>query len=107
MNVFVVILRRIFKRKLSIAERKEIIKKLKIKSGILKCIIGLPANLFYGTGIAACILVLDKESAFQRKTIFMIDASKDFIKHGPKNQLREQDIHKIIDIFSRFLNFFI
>lgn len=78
-----------------------IIRKELIKSGILKCIIGLPANLFYGTGIAACILVLDKESALQRKTIFMIDASKDFIKQGPKNQLREQDIHKITDIFSK------
>lgn len=72
-----------------------------VRSGILKAIIGLPANLFYGTGIPACILVLDKENAAARKGIFMIDASKGFIKDGNKNRLREQDIHKIVDTFSR------
>jgi type I restriction enzyme M protein len=72
-----------------------------LKSGILKGIIGLPANLFYGTGIPACILVLDKENATARKGVFMIDASKAFIKDGNKNRLREQDIHKIVDIFTR------
>jgi type I restriction enzyme M protein len=71
------------------------IRKELIKSGILKCIIGLPANLFYGTGIPACILVLNKENASQTKGIFIIDASKGFMKEGPKNRLREQDIHKI------------
>jgi type I restriction enzyme M protein len=70
-------------------------------SGILKGIIGLPANLFYGTGIPACILVLDKENATARKGIFMIDASKGFIKDGNKNRLREQDIHRIVDTFTR------
>ncbi|TCO82779.1 type I restriction enzyme M protein [Plasticicumulans lactativorans] len=70
-------------------------------SGILKGIIGLPANLFYGTGIPACILVLDKENASARQGIFMIDASKGFIKDGPKNRLREQDIHRIVDTFRR------
>ena len=72
-----------------------------VRSGILKAIIGLPANLFYGTGIPACILVLDKENATARKGIFMIDASKGFIKDGNKNRLREQDIHKIVDTFNR------
>ena len=72
-----------------------------VRSGILKGIIGLPANLFYGTGIPACILVLDKENAQARKGIFMIDASKGFIKDGNKNRLREQDIHKIVDTFSK------
>jgi type I restriction enzyme M protein len=72
-----------------------------VRSGILKGIIGLPANLFYGTGIPACILVLDKENAAARKGIFMIDASKGFVKDGPKNRLREQDIHKIVDTFAR------
>src|SRR5919109_5236257 len=51
-----------------------------IRSGILKGIIGLPANLFYGTGIPACILVLDKENAAARAGVFMIDASKGFRK---------------------------
>jgi type I restriction enzyme M protein len=67
----------------------------------IKGIIGLPANLFYGTGIPACIVVLDKENAAARGGIFMIDASKGFIKDGPKNRLREQDIHKIVDTFTR------
>jgi len=72
-----------------------------VRSGILKGIIGLPANLFYGTGIPACILVLDKENATARKGVFMIDAAKGFIKDGNKNRLREQDIHKIVDIFTK------
>ena len=76
--------------------RKEIVKR-----GYIKGIIGLPANLFYGTGIPACILVLDKEQAHVRKGIFMIDASKEFIKDGNKNRLRAQDIHKIVDAFTR------
>jgi type I restriction enzyme M protein len=74
-----------------------------IRRGYIKGIIGLPANLFYGTGIPACIIVLDKENAENRKGIFIIDASKGFIKDGNKNRLREQDIHKIVDIFNRQL----
>ena len=77
------------------------IRKQLVRSGILKGIIGLPANLFYGTGIPACILVLDKENAAARKGVFMVDASKGFIKDGNKNRLREQDIHRIVDIFTR------
>jgi type I restriction enzyme M protein len=72
-----------------------------IESGYLKGIIGLPANLFYGTGIPACILVLDKENAQGRKGILMIDASKGFIKDGNKNRLREQDLHRIVDTFAK------
>ncbi|MEX0900340.1 MAG: N-6 DNA methylase [Gammaproteobacteria bacterium] len=72
-----------------------------VRSGYLKGIIGLPANLFFGTGIPACIVVLDKENAAGRKGVFMIDASKGFRKDGPKNRLRAQDIHKIVDIFAR------
>src|SRR5213080_888939 len=74
-----------------------------VRSGYLKGIIGLPANLFYGTGIPACILVLDKENATARRGIFMIDASRGFIKDGNKNRLREQDIHKIVDTFTRLV----
>ncbi|MBM5572273.1 MULTISPECIES: type I restriction-modification system subunit M [Deefgea] len=72
-----------------------------VSRGYIKAIIGLPANLFYGTGIPACIIVLDKEHAAARKGIFMIDASKGFIKDGNKNRLREQDIHKIVDTFTQ------
>jgi type I restriction enzyme M protein len=78
-----------------------VIRKELVRSGYLKGIIGLPANLFYGTGIPACILVLDKENATVRKGIFMIDASKGFKKDGPKNRLREQDIHRIVDTFAK------
>ncbi len=78
-----------------------IIRQQLVRSGYLKAIIGLPANLFFGTGIPACILVLDKENATARKGIFMIDASKGFKKDGPKNRLREQDLHKIVDTFTR------
>ncbi|ETS31681.1 type I restriction-modification system subunit M [Photorhabdus temperata] len=71
-----------------------------LKQGYIKGIIGLPANLFYGTGIPACIIVIDKEHAHSRKSIFMIDASKGFMKDGNKNRLRSQDIHKIVDVFN-------
>lgn len=79
------------------------IRKNLIKNGLIKGVIGLPANLFYGTGIPACILVIDKEDADDRKGIFMIDASKGFIKDGNKNRLRDQDIHKIVDVFTKQL----
>ena len=82
--------------------------------GLIKGIIGLPANLFYGTGIPACIIVIDKEHAQTAQfaedgtnqvisggSVFMIDASRGFIKDGNKNRLREQDIHKIIDTFTK------
>ncbi|MEO8383499.1 MAG: class I SAM-dependent DNA methyltransferase [Acidobacteriota bacterium] len=78
-----------------------VIRQQLVRSGILKGIIGLPANLFYGTGIPACIVVLDKENAAARKGVFLIDASKGFIKDGNKNRLREQDIHRIVDTFTR------
>jgi type I restriction enzyme M protein len=72
-----------------------------VQRGLIKGIIGLPPNLFYGTGIPACIVVVDKEHAHARTGIFMIDASKGFVKDGNKNRLREQDIHKIVDVFTR------
>jgi type I restriction enzyme M protein len=80
-----------------------IIRKELLKRGYIKGIIGLPPNLFYGTRIPACILVLDKENAQARTGVFMIDASKGFMKDGPKNRLRSQDIHKIVDVFNRQL----
>jgi len=74
-----------------------------VHKGYIKGIIGLPANLFYGTGIPACIVVVDKENTPARKGIFMVDASKGFMKDGPKNRLRERDIHKIVDVFNKQL----
>jgi len=75
-----------------------------IRKGYIKGIIGLPANLFYGTGIPAVIIVLDKENAQARRGVFMIDASKGFKKDGNKNRLREQDVHKIVDTFIKGLS---
>jgi type I restriction enzyme M protein len=72
-----------------------------LQRGYIKGIIGLPPNLFYGTGIPACIMVLDKENAVGRTGVFMIDASKGFMKDGPKNRLRGQDIHRIVDVFNK------
>lgn len=89
------------------------IRKNIIDRGYIKGVIGLPANLFYGTGIPACIIVLDKSAASDRRGIFMIDASRGFVKDGNKNRLREQDIRKIVDTwngkletakFSRFVS---
>lgn len=77
-----------------------LIRKQIVKRGYIKGVIGLPANIFFGTGIPACILVLDKEDAASRKGIFMVDAAKGFVKDGNKNRLREQDIRKIVDIFT-------
>ncbi|MGI8483931.1 MAG: type I restriction-modification system subunit M [Thermomicrobiales bacterium] len=77
-----------------------VIRRNLLKRGLIKGIIGLPSNLFYGTGIPACIVVIDKEHADTRQGVFMIDASKGFVKDGNKNRLRAQDIHKIVDVFT-------
>ena len=76
------------------------IRKNLLKRGLIKGIIGLPPNLFYGTGIPACVVVVDKTESASRKGVFMIDASRKFIKDGNKNRLRAQDIHKIVDVFT-------
>ncbi|GAA7543058.1 type I restriction-modification system subunit M [Helicobacter pylori] len=76
------------------------IRKNLLTKGYIKGVIGLAPNLFYGTSIPACVIVLDKENAHARKGVFMIDASKDFKKDGNKNRLREQDVQKMIDTFN-------
>jgi type I restriction enzyme M protein len=78
-----------------------VIRESLVRKGYIKGIIGLPANLFYGTGIPACIILIDKEASSARKGIFMIDAGKGFLKDGNKNRLREMDLHKIVDVFNR------
>ncbi len=76
------------------------IRKNLLLKGYIKGVIGLAPNLFYGTSIPACVIVLDKENARARKGVFVIDASKDFKKDGNKNRLREQDVQKMIDTFN-------
>lgn len=83
------------------SNREAEIRRNLIKRGLVKGIIGLPTNLFYGTSIPACLVVIDKENAQARSGIFMIDASRGFIKDAAKNRLRAQDIHKIVDVFNR------
>lgn len=78
-------------------EAEAVLRKQIIDSKVIKGIIGLPANLFYGTGIPACIIIIDKKAAKDSKGIFMIDAKDGFYKDGPKNRLREQDIQRIYD----------
>ena len=76
------------------------IRKTIVDKGWIKGIISLPPNLFYGTGIPACILIIDKEGAENRAGIFMIDAGKGYVKDGSKNRLREQDIYRIVTTFN-------
>src|SRR5207247_1046041 len=80
------------------------IRRALVRKGYIKGIIALPTNTSYGTGIPASIVVIDKEDAQARKGIFMIDASGGFMKDGPKNRLRAQDIHKIVDVFNKRLD---
>jgi type I restriction enzyme M protein len=75
-----------------------------IDKGFIKGIIGLPANLFYGTGIPACIIVIDKENAEERDGIVMVDASREFIKDGNKNRLRGRDVYKITTVFNQLVH---
>ncbi|WP_208386930.1 type I restriction-modification system subunit M [Helicobacter pylori] len=79
-----------------------VIRKNLLMKGYIKGVIGLASNLFYGTSIPACVIVLDKENAHARKGVFMIDASKDFKKDGNKNRLRDQDVQKMIDTFNAY-----
>ena len=76
------------------------IRKYIVRRHWIKGIIGLPPNLFFGTGIPACVIVLDKEGAVASKGIFMIDAKEGFAKDGAKNRLRESDVRRIVDVWN-------
>lgn len=80
-------------------EEGEIRKNL-IEKNHIDAIIGLPSNIFYGTGIPTIIMVLKKSSKLTNDILF-IDASKGFIKVGNKNQLRASDIKRITDTLKR------
>ncbi len=75
-------------------EEGEIRKKL-IEKNRIDAIIGLPANIFFGTGIPTIIMVLKKERS--NTDVQIIDASKGFVKDGKKNKLRSCDVKKIVD----------
>lgn len=74
--------------------RKNLIEKNKIDA-----IIGLPANIFYGTGIPTIVMILKQKKA--NTDVLIIDASKGFIKEGKNNKLRASDIKKIVDVVTR------
>ena len=68
-----------------------------IERHLISGIIGLPSNIFFGTGIPACLIIIDKAQAGASKGIYMIDAKDGFEKDGAKNRLREQDIRRVVD----------
>ena len=76
-----------------------------INDDLIEAVIGLPQNMFYGTGIPAALLIINKDKLEERKNkILFIDASQGFIKDGSKNNLREKDMEKIITTFDNFKN---
>ena len=75
--------------------RKYLIEKL----NLLDAVIGLPANLFFGTGIPVCVLVLKKNRNGNKDNILFIDASKEFEPGKNQNILRDCDIDKIVDTY--------
>lgn len=77
-------------------EEGEIRKNL-IENDNIDAIIGLPANIFFGTGIPTIIMVLKKKRA--TSDVLIIDASKGFVKEGKNNKLRACDIKKIVDTY--------
>ena len=85
----------LFRGNAEYAIRKDVIKKHYING-----IIGLPPNIFFGTGIPAAIIVIDKKDKDNRPGIFFIDAKDGFAKDGAKNRLREQDIKRIVDAWN-------
>ena len=72
-----------------------------INQGYLEAIIGLPSNLFYGTGIPACILVMNKQDAAQRKHVLFINADREYREGKAQNHLRPEDIDKIIHAYRK------
>ena len=70
-----------------------------IKDGILEAVIGLPSNLFYGTGIPACVLVINRHGSSIRKHVLFINADREFKEGKNQNSLRPEDIEKITQVY--------
>ena len=84
-------------------EEKECRKKF-IKEGILEAVVGLPPGLFYGTGIPACVLVINKEGAQKRKSVLFINADREYKDGKNQNSLRAEDIEKISHVYRKHLD---
>ena len=82
-------------------EEKEA-RKYFIEHGWLEAVIGLPAGLFYGTGIPACVLVMNKKDAATRKHVFFINADREYREGKAQNFLRPEDISKIVHVYRGF-----
>ena len=72
-----------------------------IEYGVLEAVIGLPANLFYGTGIPACILVMNKQGVAERDRVLFINADREYREGKAQNFLRPEDIDKIVHTYHR------
>jgi type I restriction enzyme M protein len=70
-----------------------------IDKGYLEAVIGLPSNLFYGTGIPACILVLNKAGSQERNSVLFINADREYREGKAQNHLRPEDIDKIVHVY--------
>jgi len=75
-----------------------------IKDGILEAVIGLPAGLFYGTGIPACVLVINRYDSAKRKSVLFINADREYKEGKNQNSLRPEDIEKITHVYRNRLS---
>ncbi|HJN08920.1 MAG TPA: class I SAM-dependent DNA methyltransferase [Pirellulaceae bacterium] len=75
-----------------------------INGGVLETVIGLPAGLFYGTGIPACILVINKKGASDRKSVLFINADREYKEGKNQNSLRPEDLEKITHVYRNKLD---
>jgi type I restriction enzyme M protein len=74
-----------------------------LQDDLLEAVVGLPSGLFYGTGIPACLLIINKNKAANRKgKVLFINSELEFEEGKNQNKLREQDIAKIVEVFESF-----
>ena len=84
------------------SKEKEARKRI-VMAGQLEAVVGLPPGLFYGTGIPACVLVLNKKDASKRKHVLFINADREYAEGKNQNSLRPEDIEKISHVYHEML----
>ncbi|ELB2935343.1 type I restriction-modification system subunit M [Vibrio alginolyticus] len=76
-----------------------------LEDDLLEAVIGLPSGLFYGTGIAACLLIINKNKVAERKgKVLFINSELEFEEGKNQNKLRPQDITKIVETFDNYVD---
>ena len=75
------------------------IRKHLLEDGSIYAVIGLPANIFFSTGIPTCVIILKKDNT--KRDVLFIDASQDFVKEKARNKLTKENIDKILDAFNK------